>query len=379
MTRPLITHITTVHSRNDIRIAVKECRSLQGAGLGLVILIVADGRGEGRENGLEVLDVGRPGSGRLGRMIIGGLRMWRKARRLCPAVVHFHDPELIWVGLLLKISGFKVIYDIHEDLPLQIMSKDWIPWMLRKPLARGVRIVEGLSVHIFDALVPATPSIARRFDARKTVLVQNHPISREFTPSSDTLIRDRPQAFAYAGGISRIRGAWEMVQALDHFSHDSGVRLELAGVFDPPDLGAELQSHPEWNKVHWHGWVDRPQLAQILSTVRAGLLLFHPVQNHLKAQPNKMFEYMAAGLPVIASDFPLWREIIDHAGCGLLVDPLQPRAIAGAMQWMLDNPEQARAMGRRGRAAVEQCYTWEREAEKLVGLYADLLGRKKEA
>ena len=375
MTPVLITHITTVHSRTDIRIATKQCRTLQAAGLGQVTLIVADGKKDAQQEDLQVYDVGRPGWGRLGRIICGGWRMWRAVRRLRPSVVHFHDPELIWVGLLLKLSGCKVMYDIHEDLPLQIMSKHWVPWMLRKPLAWFVRILEGFSAHIFDALVPATPSIARRFDARKAVLVQNHPLSREFVPKSDILAQNRPQAFAYTGGISRIRGALEMVQAMDYFSTDCGVRLELAGVFDPPVLQEEVQARPGWKKVRWHGWIDRKQLAHLLSTVRAGLLLFHPVQNHLRAQPNKMFEYMAAGLPVIASDFPLWREIIDHAGCGLLVDPLQPRAIAEAMQWILDHPEQAQDMGRRGRKAVETSYTWEREGEKLVRLYADLLGR----
>jgi len=89
----------------------------------------------------------------------------------------------------------------------------------------------------------------------------------------------------------------------------------------------------------------------------------------------KMFEYMAAGLPVIASDFPLWRRIVDGAGCGLLVDPLDSAAIARAMQWILDHPEEAEAMGRRGGAAVESNYDWAGEAKKLIGLYCQILGR----
>ena len=104
-----------------------------------------------------------------------------------------------------------------------------------------------------------------------------------------------------------------------------------------------------------------------------GLVVLHPTRNYLDALPVKMFEYMAAGLPVIASDFPLWRKIIDGAGCGLLVDPLDPQAIAEAIDWVLAHPEEAEAMGRRGREAVEAIYNWERESETLVNLYKQFL------
>ncbi len=95
--------------------------------------------------------------------------------------------------------------------------------------------------------------------------------------------------------------------------------------------------------------------------------------NHVDAQPNKMFEYMSAGIPVIASDFPLWREIIEGCGCGICVDPLDPKKIAEAIDYLVDNPEIARRMGENGRKAVYDRYNWDVEEKKLLALYDSLL------
>ena len=82
-----------------------------------------------------------------------------------------------------------------------------------------------------------------------------------------------------------------------------------------------------------------------------------------------MFEYMAAGIPVLASDFPLWRCIVEEANCGMLVDPLDPEAIAKGMQWFIEHPDEALEMGQSGRRAVEERYNWEKEFPKLQALY----------
>jgi glycosyltransferase involved in cell wall biosynthesis len=125
-----------------------------------------------------------------------------------------------------------------------------------------------------------------------------------------------------------------------------------------------------WQKTDHLGFQDRSGVARVLQTSRAGLVILHPVQNYVDSLPVKLFEYMSAGLPVIASDFPLWREIVEGSGAGLLIDPLDPSAIAGAMQWILENPGEAEAMGQRGRQAVIERYNWAQEAQKLLAAYA---------
>ena len=112
--------------------------------------------------------------------------------------------------------------------------------------------------------------------------------------------------------------------------------------------------------------LSRSEVAALLARASVGLVLFHPIRNYVNAQPNKMFEYMAAGLPVIASDFPLWWTIIKSTGCGLLADPLDPAAIAKAMVWVLRHPTEAAEMGQRGQRAVAEKYNWERQADRLI-------------
>ena len=374
MERINIAHITNVHPRADTRIRVRETGSLAKALGEPVALFVQDGRGDSVEAGgkIHIIDTGPSPGGRLARMTLGVWRMWRAVRGLHPQVVHFHDPELMTLGLVLKCFGYKVVYDVHEDVPRQVLTKYWLPAFTRQPVAWVISLVEWLASQAFDAIVSAEPHVAERFPSRKTVLVQNFPILDELVTSTGPAYESRPAHFAYIGGITRIRGILEMVEALG-LTGKKDIRLCLAGVFQPADLKKDIETSSGWRQVEYFGWADRTRVAAILCNVRAGLVLLHPTPKYLDAYPTKMFEYMSVGLPVIVSDFPLWRRIVENAGCGMLVDPLDPQAIGAAMQWILEHPVEAEAMGRRGRAAVEKYYNWETEADKLVGLYRKLL------
>jgi glycosyltransferase involved in cell wall biosynthesis len=112
-----------------------------------------------------------------------------------------------------------------------------------------------------------------------------------------------------------------------------------------------------------------------LLRARIGLILFNPLPNHQDpVRSRKLFEYMAAGLPVVASDFPRWRELVCRVGCGLVVDPLDPAAIAAAIEHLLRHPGEAEEMGARGRAAVEARFNWRVEASNLLAFYRVLTG-----
>lgn len=367
-----IAHITNVHPREDTRIRIREAGSISTVLGEPVALLVQDGKGDCLEEDgiIRIIDTGPKPRGRLARMTLGVFRMLCAIRSLRPRLVHFHDPELIPLGLILKCFGHRVVYDVHEDLPRQVLIKYWLPGFARRPVSWIVSGVEWLAARIFDAIVPATPKIAERFPPRKTTAVQNFPILNELVNVETVPYGKRPAIFAYIGGLTQERGACEMINSLNHIEN---ARLFFAGGFQPDTLRTEVEALPGWQRVEFAGWASRKQVAEILGNARAGLVVLHPTRRYLDAWPTKMFEYMSVGLPVIVSDFPLWRGIVEDAGCGLLVDPLDPQAIADAMQWILDHPEEAEAMGQRGRAAVEKHYNWDTEAEKLIVLYNKLL------
>jgi glycosyltransferase involved in cell wall biosynthesis len=366
-----IVHLSTAHSATDIRIFLKECRSLARGGYD-VTLIAKAGADEVRD-GVQILHIPLAKSGRLTRYVMTSWHVLKKAWACKADLYHFHDPELIPAGVALRLSGARVVYDVHEDVPKQILAKDWLPGYLRRPVAGAMRALEWTTTRLcFSGVITATPAIATMF-SRKACPVQNFPLPEELGPAVDSqAATNRPPHIAYVGGITRIRGIIETVDALAHVK-TPGAKLKLVGECNERETDHRAKSRPGWEKVDAHGWQSRKDAAAIMAACRAGLVVFHPVPNHIEAQPNKMFEYMAAGLPVIASDFPLWRSIIDGAQCGLLVDPMDPEAIATAIDWVLTHPDEADAMGRRGRDAVKAQYNWASEERKLLDFYGRIL------
>ncbi len=357
-----IAQVSTVHRADDVRIYHKMAGALDAAGHDVVVIALEPG-GPVSSN-IRILPSERY---RALRMTRGVWRALRAIRRFGADAAQLHDPELLVLVPLLRLLGIKVVADLHEDLSAQIGDKYWIPRLLRRVVAAAMRVTYRLLLPLADAVVVAAPALAETYARYDPVLIANYPRRNDVT--ADRSARTPARRAVYVGGLSERRGLREMVAAVSRIPNAT---LALAGRFEPPDLEREAASWAGWERVEFHGWLERPAVRALLSDSDVGLAVLYPTRQHLGSRPIKLFEYMAAGLPVVASAFPGWEEIIAGHGCGVAVDPRNVDAIAAAVEGLFADPETAGAMGRRGQHAVTTEYSWETQERRLHELYETL-------
>jgi glycosyltransferase involved in cell wall biosynthesis len=235
-------------------------------------------------------------------------------------------------------------------------------------------LVEKFAVSFFDAIVVATDDILKSFSSHKrAVAVHNFPILPRFTNRDSGVQADKGFNVIYAGGLTEERGISEIVQAMEYLDSSRNVKLVLYGKFEPESYQDKVKGLGGFERVEYLGWIQPEELWLKMIQATVGIVCLHPVERYTVGMPVKLFEYMAAGLPVIASNFPLWKEIVEGDNCGLTVNPLDSREIAGAVEYLIDHPDEAKKMGENGKKAATEKYNWATESKKLLAIYEDLL------
>jgi len=372
-------HLSTVHRAVDTRILYKECRSLAAAGCRVTLVARAAGAGIEPVPGVRI--IGLPTKQSRWQRFALLPRALRLALQAKADIYHLHDPELLLlVGPLKLLTRKAIVYDVHEYYPEAIPAKEYIPRPLRRPAALAYVVVERFLTPLLSALVQANPAQLPLYGwtRKPMILVANYAWAKHY-PEREQSPSSRPVA-VHTGSLTRSRGIDVMIRAMARVQiRVVDARLVLFGQPASSEFARELQDLAEQagvrDAVEFAGWTPFPRVRETLYSAAVGMSLLQPIADMRRCYPTKLFEYMAAGLPVISDNLPHCREIVEDAGCGLIVDPTDPDAVAEAMVYIFEHPAEAAEMGRRGRKAFLEKYTWEQEASKLVDLYCSLLQR----
>lgn len=368
-----VAHLTSVHVRSDTRVLYRECESLVKAGYD-VSLIVCDGLGNDIVYGTKIIDVGSYRRNRLLRVVLGTFSIFKNALKSNAEIYHFHDPELIPVGLLLKIKGKRVIFDIHENIGGQIKMKRWLP--LRKMISKLYFVFDIISIKAFHIIL-AEDSYAKIYNklSKRYVIIKNMPkltlFDKYIVPRGDK------KGIFYIGVIARERGIYHVLEAL-RIIKEKGIHFHFHCVGsistgDENKISDKLTKYGLEECVTFYGRLELVKGYQYSKECRVGVAILAPSENYKESYSTKMFEYMAAGMPVITSNFPIYKNVIETNDCGICVDPFNTHEIARAIEYLMLNDEAADRMGKNGRSAVEKEYNWMVENKKMLNLYENLL------
>jgi len=362
-----VCHMTSAHDRYDVRIFEKECSSLAKYGYEVSLVVNDNIKNEIKDN-VNIVTTGFVSKNRLQRMIFSTKEIYKKAIELNCDIYHFHDPELLPIGHKLKKLGKKVIFDSHEDVAKQIMDKTWIPKLFRKIISLIYAGYEKKIVKSIDAVISVSPQFIEVFAKYNTnaTLITNYPII-----AINNEVQSKPESFiCFAGGISK---QWNHEKIIEAISNIEGLRYIIAGSIDNSYM-EYLQTISGWGKVDYLGVISHEDVQKLYAKSMIGVAI--NFSNQIKGigtlGNTKLFEFMEAKLPVVCSDYVLWKEVIDKYKCGICVNPQNTKEIEKALRYLVDNPQEAIAMGENGRKAVEKQYNWKVEEKKLIALYQNI-------
>lgn len=370
--RKRICHITSVHSRYDVRIFQKECRSLARNGYD-VYLVVNDRKEDEVVDGVHIVSSQLNYCSRLQRILNVGRGVYMKALSVNAFIYHIHDPELLPYALKLLKKGKKVVFDSHEFYAQQILLKQYIPKSIRKLISIVYQKYEEYVIRRIDGLV--VPCLYNGNDYfkgkyKRQVFINNVPsLSEVLKEDYDT--EKKKKQVCYVGAISEERGINVMLKAVAK----AKVNLALAGRVDSLSLKEKIEDSLKQNFLHYYGEISHTESYKLISQSWIGLCLLQKEGQYslLSNLPTKIYEYMAIGIPVIASDFSYYREILEKENCGLCVNPMDWRAISDAIKELIQNPTRMKEMGENGRKLIEEKYCWEKEEEKLLKFYKSII------
>lgn len=344
------------------------CAGLAASGFN-VTLIVADGCGDDEVSSVKIVDVGKA-KGRFERFFITPWRIYSVAMGMKPHLVQLHDPEMLLTTAAFRLWGVGVVFDSHEDYPRSIAGRSWIPAPFRRLIGGIYELFERFISLFLSGIITASQFVADRFGKFHSHVspIRNFPMMSEFTQNDP--FGPKKDQICYIGALSQDRGLFEMIEAAEL----AGVKLVLAGKWENSATEVKAKAMSGWRNVDYLGVIDRPTVAKVTSESKLGLIVMHPTENYKTTITIKLIEYMAAGIPSVASNFEQWDWLVhpssqDGAPVALTVDPQDAKSIAAAITKLLNDDKLRQELGARGQAAAKSEFLWSDELQKLIEFY----------
>ncbi|PYZ95871.1 hypothetical protein CR205_15935 [Alteribacter lacisalsi] len=368
--------MTTVHPAFDGRIYHKQIQSL--VKMGYEVTYVAPEPPDPAQNTLDIPIVTVPASRGAGDRIRNIFRAFKKARQQKADLYHFHDPELLLAGVMLRLTtGKPVVFDVHEHYPNAIMSKPYLKSWQKTFFRASFTLFERMALSFLSGVIYTTEDIGERYKKKHKLRLENFPLRQHFPdPPAEN---KEPKTLLYLGGITQIRGVIEFLEGVRLAAdRHPDLNVMFVGRFERDSFKQAVFEKIEELNLESHctflGQVPYQELKGVIDKASIGILPYLPVPNHRVCMPNKMYEYMASGIVIAASDLPNYRREIEQAEAGVTFAPGDPQSVADQITWLLDHPEELNRMKQSGRRFFENEANWESQEEAFDAFYRQILG-----
>ena len=365
---------TSVGRDNYEVIVYRRAKSLRESGYN-TLFVVNDDKGESYIEDTRVVSTGIIAGGYLKRILFNPWRTFKKLKSIDADVYQTYSVDLLFVCVLLKLCGKKVIFDLREDHPYSYYLKSRKPKLVNHILVSIMALFMKLCLKNVDVVIAATDAIEaylRKWGIKRVITIGNFPVlNPNHVLTYEDYIKRKP-CLLYYGSIYVI-SRQEII--LDALSKAENVNYLLAGKFEYEYYKKEIEKHPYWNHVDFRGVFDKKQLEEFYKeATMSNVLRDFAVTNYKEGSLGiiKLFESMEAGLPIICANVPVYQKLMNEYKCGLLVNPTDVSEILHAIQYLATNKKEAFKMGQMGRKAVEDKYSWNALSKVYVNLIDNL-------
>lgn len=370
----IVCHISSMHNNwADDRIYERACLGLKREGLDVHLVFTKP-------------DVIPPGEGVHFHWIKkrkGWKRRWlsskeavSKAIEIKADIYHFHDPDLLPHILKIKkrIPQAKVVFDIHENYQARFSQ-----WGLPVFLGKIYQRYQLRKMNLLDGFATTTETMMSLFsNVRKPGVVIRNSVD-VYRLSHVDLANIQPfdiPTIYTSGSQSHSRLVLQCVQSMRHISKDLNFRMMFAGRYSPgirEELKEQAEKDGTGQLLQLEGMLPWDENFSRTAKAFCGCVFYENNQNNQVTLPNRIYEYMFSGIPIVVSDYPELRNIVEKAKCGLIVPSDKPEDMAKAFEFLLQNPEKAKAMGRNGRKAIFEDFGYHVDIKNTLEFYNQIL------